>query len=89
MDQYNRGEELDCGVIKVSQTGGIKIRKIFRYREIPWNQVSSCAIQQGDFYIWRVGQKRPRGRGLHHVFNAFALLALLQSILKPRNGATG
>ena len=44
---------------------------------------TSFAIQKGRFYIWKVGEKRTTGRDLHHVFNAFALLALLKSIFRP------
>lgn len=83
VDHYNTGEELDFGAIKVSRTAGIKIKKLFGYKEIPWDQVSSYAIQQGNFYVWRVGEKRTSGWGLHHVPNAFVLLGLLNSICKP------
>jgi hypothetical protein len=89
LDRYSTGQELDFGVIRVSRTNGVKVRKIFHYREIPWDQVSSFAIQQGRFYVWEVGKKRTVGWGLHHVFNAFALLGLLQSIMSPGNKATG
>jgi hypothetical protein len=89
IDRYNSGEELDFGVIKVNRTAGIKLKKLFGYNEIPWDQVASFAIQQGEFYIWRVGEKRTTGWGLHFVFNAFALLGLLQSIFKPGSDAAG
>jgi hypothetical protein len=83
VDRYNTGEELDFGAIRLSKTGGLKIKKLFGWKEIPWDQVSSYAIQQGNFYIWRVGEKRTTGWGLHHVPNAFVLLGLLNSIFKP------
>jgi hypothetical protein len=82
-DRYNNGEELDFGAIRVSKTGGIKVKKLFGYKEIAWDQVSSFAIQQGNFYIWRTGEKRTTGWGLRHVPNAFVLLGLLNSICKP------
>jgi hypothetical protein len=82
-ERYNSGQDLDSGAIRVNRAGGIKIKKLFGYREIPWDQVSSYAIQKGHFYIWRVGQKRTTGWGLRHVPNAFVLLGLLNSIYKP------
>lgn len=82
-DRYNNGEDLDFGAIRVSRAGGIEVKKLFGYKGIPWDQVSSYAIQQGNFYIWRTGEKRTTGWGLHHVPNAFVLLGLLNSIYKP------
>jgi hypothetical protein len=82
-DRFNGGQELDFGAIRVSKTGGIKVKKLFGYKEIPWDQVSSYAIQQGNFYIWRTGEKRTTGWGLRHVPNAFVLLGLFNSIYKP------
>jgi len=82
-ERYNNGQDLDFGSIRVSRAGGIKVKKLFGYKEIPWDQVSSYAIQQGNFYIWRKGEKRTSGWGLHHVPNAFVLLGLLNSIYKP------
>jgi hypothetical protein len=82
-ERYNSGQDLDFGAIRVNRAGGIKIKKLFGYSEIPWDQVSSYAIQKGHFYIWRKGQKRTTGWGLRHVPNAFVLLGLLNSIYKP------
>ncbi len=82
-DRYNNGEDLDFGAIRVSRAGGIKVKKLFGYKGIPWDQVSSYAIQQGNFYIWRKEEKRTTGWGLRHVPNAFVLLGLLNSIYKP------
>jgi Family of unknown function (DUF6585) len=86
VERYHNGEELDFDAIKVSKTGGIKIKKLFDYKDLPWDQVSSYAIQQGNFYIWRAGEKRTSGWGLHHVPNAFVLLGLLNSLFKPSAG---
>jgi hypothetical protein len=82
-DQFNSGEEVDFGAIKLSRANGVKVKKLFGYKEIPWNQVSSFAIQSGRFYIWPVGKKRTTGPSLRQVPNAFALQGLLNSIFKP------
>ena len=82
-DRFSGGQELDFGAIRVSRSGGIKIKKLFRFQEIPWDQVSSCAIQKGTFYVWRVGEKRTHGPSLRHVPNAFVLLGLLNTLRKP------
>lgn len=83
-DRYNSGEEVDFGAIRVSRTGGIKVKKVFGYKEIPWNQVSSYNIQQGYFYIWPVGVKRTRGPRIRQVPNAYVLLGLMNAVLKPQ-----
>ena len=75
---YNRGDELDFGPIKMSRPHGVKIKKFFHYKELPWNQLSSYAIQKGKFYIWRVGEKRTRGWKVHCIPNVFVLLDLLK-----------
>lgn len=82
-DQYNRGQEVDFGAIRVTRGVGVKVKKLFGSKEIPWDQISSFAIQGGCFYIWRKGEKRTRGPGLRQVPNAFVLQGLLNSILKP------
>jgi hypothetical protein len=82
-DRFNNGQDLDFGAIRVSKAGGIKVKKLFGYKEIPWDQVSSYAIQKGNFYIWRKGEKRTTGWGLRRVPNAFVLLGLLNAMFKP------
>ena len=81
--QYNSGQEVDFGSIRVNRTTGIKVKTFFVRKEIPWNNVSSFAIQHGHFYVWRIGEKRTTGPALRHVPNAWALLGLLKSILQP------
>lgn len=82
-DQYNSGQEVDFGAIRVTRGVGVKIKKLFGNKEIPFDQISSFAIQHGCFYIWRKGEKRTRGPGLRQVPNAFVLQGLLNSIFKP------
>jgi hypothetical protein len=82
-DEFNSGQEVDFGAIRVSRASGLKVKKLFGYKEIPWNQVFSYAIQDGRFCIWRMGEKRTRGTSLLEVPNAFVLQGLLNSIFKP------
>jgi len=86
-DRFNSGEEVDFGVIRVNRGTGLRVKKLSGYKEIPWNQVSSYAIQDGRFYIWRTGEKRTRGSALRQVPNAFVLQGLLNSIFKPNTAA--
>ena len=83
VSQYNSGQEVDFGSIRVNRTTGIKVKKFFGWKEIPWDNVSSFAIQQGHFYVWRKGEKRTTGPTLRFVPNAWALHSLLKSILFP------
>jgi len=85
--QYNSGQEVDFGAIKVRRGEGIKVKKLFGTKDIPWSEVSSFAIQRGHFYIWRKGEKRTTGPTLRYVPNAFVLQGLLNSIFKPSTAA--
>lgn len=80
--QYNSGQEVDFGAIRVSREGGVKIKKFFGTKNIPWNEVGSYAIQKGHFYVWRKGEKRTTGPGLRAIPNAFVLQGLLNSIFR-------
>jgi hypothetical protein len=81
--QFNGGQEVDCDSIRLNRASGLKVKKLFGYKEIPWDQFVGSAIRQGEFYIWRQGEKNATGWGLHFVPNAFVLQGLLNSILKP------
>jgi hypothetical protein len=82
-EQYNSGQEVDFGAIRVSRDTGIKVKKFFGRKQIPWDQVSSFNIQKGHFYVWRKGEKRTTGPAIRSVPNAFVLQGLLKSIFKP------
>jgi hypothetical protein len=86
--QFDNGVDVDFGPIRVNRQGGIVIRNSWgRLIRIPWNEVRSYAIQSGHFYIWRVGKKLPISRAIAKVPNAFALLGLLNIILKSSDPA--
>jgi hypothetical protein len=84
-EQFNSGQEVDFGPIRLSRTGGVK-KMIFlrRYKEIPWNQFAGWSIQQGHFYIFCVGEKSENAAHypVGDVPNAFVLNGLLNSICK-------
>ncbi len=84
---YNRGEELDFGPIKMSRPHGLKIKELFHYKEIPWERVSSYAIQKGKVYIGEVGKKRPSSWKVHCIPNVFVLLDLLKYTFPAGNSA--
>lgn len=88
-DWYNNGVELDFGPLRISRPGGVKRKKWVGFKEIPWDQVASYAINEGRFYIWQVGEKRTSGYRLGKVPNAFVLLALLDEIFRPEPPAAG
>jgi hypothetical protein len=81
--QFDSGADVDFGRIRVNRQSGVVVKKSWgRLKRIPWNEVHSYAIQRGRFYIWRVGEKRTTGPAIGSVPNAFALLGLLNIILK-------
>lgn len=79
-DLYNAGTELDFGPIKLSRDGGFRLRRLFRWKQLPLNQVASYRIDAGRFYIFKVGQKYASGFAINQIPNAFVLLVLLDSI---------
>lgn len=83
VSQYNSGQEVDFGSIRVTRDTGIRVKKLFGWKEIPWENIASFAIHKGRFYVWRKGQKRTTGPTLRFVPNAWALQALLKSVLLP------
>ena len=82
-DKFDSGVELDFGSIRVSREKGIKVKKTFRWKEYPWDQVSEYAINDGQVYIWPAGKKYVNGSSLAEVPNAFVLMGLLDMIFQP------
>ena len=89
LEQYNRGEKIDFGPVIVSRAEGIRIKKRVGYRDVPWNQVAGFAIKDGRFRIQWLGQKdTTEWWDLRDVTNAFALLALMETVAHPSQIAT-
>lgn len=82
-EQFDSGIELDFGSIRVSREKGIKVKKTFRWKEYPWDQVASYAINDGQVYIWPAGKKYVNGSALAEVPNAFVLIGLLDALFQP------
>jgi hypothetical protein len=81
---YNSGAEVDFGAIKVSKAG-FKARGIFGLRNLhlAMEEVADYRIDAGVFYVYRTGKRMPYLHAqLNTVPNAFALLALLDSLFQ-------
>lgn len=76
---FDSNVELDFGPVRLRRSSGVKLKKWFRWREIPWSDVLDYRIEHGEFYLWRVGEKRTKGSPLGSVPNAFVLVALLDA----------
>lgn len=82
VDQFNSGAEVDFGQIKLSRAG-FKAKGLFKWFEVPLDQVVDYRIDEGHFFVFQQGKKLPAiSNGLSQVPNAFALLALLDSVFQ-------
>lgn len=89
-DSFDAGADVDFGPVRINRQSGMTVKKSWgRSKHIPWNEVHSYAIQQGHFYIWRVGEKRATGLAIATIPNAFVLLGILNAIFKPSEQKTG
>lgn len=88
-DLYNTGAELDFGPIRIQKESGVKVKKLFRWKTIPWDQVADYGINEGQFYIWPVGKKYVTGSDVRQVPNAFVLLGILDSLFGRTEPAAG
>jgi uncharacterized membrane protein YhdT len=85
VEQFNIGNELDFGLIKLSRTRGVKSKGLFNSIEVPLDQVIDYRIEEGQFYVFRQGKKTAAiSAPIQQVPNSFALLALLDSIFQRR-----
>ncbi|MGB0035391.1 MAG: DUF6585 family protein [Candidatus Acidiferrales bacterium] len=81
-EQFDSGVELNFGPVRMSRAGGIKIKKLFREKQIAINEVASYRIDAGHLYIFKVGEKRTTGPAISQIPNAFVLIGLLNAIYK-------
>jgi hypothetical protein len=83
------GAEVDFGLIKLSQSRGLKSKGLFRTIEVPLDQVIDYRIEKGQFYLFRQHKKSAAiSASIRRIPNVFALLAMLDSILQ-RNTSAG
>ena len=77
---FNRGEELDFGLVRVSRSAGLKVKRWSSYTTIPWADLAAYKLDAGNFYLWRVGQKHTSGIPTERIPNAWVLLGLLNAV---------
>jgi len=83
VEQCNGGAELDFGAIKLSRAGGLKAKGLFKSIVVPLDEVTAFQIEGGHFYVFRKGKRMAAiSAPLGQVPNAFALLALLNSMFQ-------
>lgn len=85
--RFDAGETLDFGTIKVSRSEGISIKKLFKWKTIPWNNLSSFKLEKGVLYVFEVGQKFDTGTSIAFIPNAFVLAAMLDVLQRPASNA--
>ncbi|MDA2913480.1 PH domain-containing protein [Acidobacteriia bacterium AH_259_A11_L15] len=73
---FDSGAELAFGAIRVSRDGGLKVKKAFGFKSIPWKQISEVQIGEEGFYLCQGGEKYTLFP-LSKIPNAFALCGLL------------
>jgi hypothetical protein len=82
---FNRGEELDFGLVRVSRSSGLKVKRWSSYTAIPWADLAAYKLDAGNFYLWRVGQKHTNGIPTERIPNAWVLLGLLNTVSNQKN----
>lgn len=82
-EHYNNGAELDFGLIKLSREHGFRLRRFFRWQNLPLDQLAEYRIEGGHLYLFKIGQKHATGFPIKEIPNAFVLLALLNSLYQP------
>jgi hypothetical protein len=85
VEQYKSGAEVDFGLIKLNRARGFKSKGLFKSIEVPLNQLIDYRIEKGQFYVFRQGKKFAAiSAPISKVPNAFALIALLDSMFKSK-----
>jgi hypothetical protein len=79
-DNFNSGEELDFGLVRVSRSTGLKVKRWSRYTTIKWADLAAYKLDAGNFYLWRTGEKHTNGLPTERIPNAWVLLDLLNTV---------
>jgi hypothetical protein len=81
--QFDSEVDVEFGPVRLSRSGGIQIKKLFRVVKIPLDSVAEYRIEEGSLYVFRVGQKRATRVSIGRIPNVFVLVGLLDTIYKP------
>lgn len=82
LNLFRNKAELDFGPIRLLPDIGLRIKKTFRYKTIPWDQVAQYRMEKGYLYVFRLGERRTRGHEIARIPNAFVLVDLLNAIYR-------
>lgn len=80
---FNNGADVQFGPVTVNRKQGVRIRQYFREKQFPLSELYSHGFEEGQFYVWRVGEEKT-GILISKIPNVFALNELL---LLAREGA--
>jgi hypothetical protein len=81
---FDSGVDVEFGPVRLSRSGGIQIKKLFRVVKIPLDSVAEYRIEEGSLYVFRVGQKGTTDISIRQIPNVFVLVGLLDAIYKPQ-----
>ena len=84
-DNFNSGAELDFGLIRVSRSAGIKIKRWSGLSTTKWADLAAYKLDAGNFYLWRTGEKHTSGLPAERIPNAWVLLGLLNAVSKTKD----
>lgn len=86
---FNSGGTLDFNTVRLSKESGIQVKRWWRFKTIPFSDVQDYALDKGQFYLWRIGEKRVSGLPIGQIPNVFVLLGLLDCIFKRTAASAG
>ena len=84
-DNFNRGEELDFGLVRISRSAGLKLKRWSGYTTIKWADLAAYKLDAGNFYLWRAGEKHTNGLPTERIPNAWVLLGLLNAVSNKKS----
>jgi hypothetical protein len=76
IELFNNGVDVTFGPITVSREHGIRTKEGLREKEFPLRELYSHGFEEGQFYLWRVGEEKI-GIPIEKIPNVFALDHLL------------
>jgi uncharacterized protein DUF6585 len=82
-ERLRTGADLDFGAIHFRPSMGLTIHRWYGDKQIPWQGIASCHLDERKFYIKRVGKMRPLTISLERLWNASVFLALVTRTLSP------